>query len=121
MKYEEKYGSLDPEHSSGIIKSIESGYILEPYTDQLAECPACGNQGVLSGSIDVEWQADFDRDGEPEGAYPIVTLTPSNFFCKLCDLELDGSAELKAAGFGEAIQVEDVNPSDFYDEPDYDY
>jgi hypothetical protein len=76
---------------------------------------------VLGGSIDVDWQADYDRHGEVEGAYPVVTLTPSYFLCYVCDLSLDGSAELKAAGLGELIHVEDVDPNDFYDEPDYDY
>jgi hypothetical protein len=120
-EYERKYGSLDPTHTQGIVTSIESGYDLRRYEDQLAVCPACENQGVLGGSIDVDWQADYDRYGEVEGAYPVVTLTPSSFFCDLCGLSLDGSAELKAAGLGDPVHVEDVDPKDFYDEPDYDY
>ena len=117
--YDKKYGSLDLVHTQGIIKSVESAYSFRQYVDQLAECPACRNQGLLVGSIDVDWEADFD-DGQIVGAYPVVTLLPSNFVCNLCDLSLDGSAELKAAGLGKPIHVEDVDPTDFYDEPDYD-
>ena len=101
-------------------KSVESGYSLRKYEDQLATCPACGNEGLLGGSIDVDWEADFE-DGHAVGAYPIVTLTPSTFVCDLCGLSLDSSAELKAVGWEGPIPVEDVDPADFYDEPDYDY
>lgn len=120
-KYERKYGALEPEHTQGIIKGIEAGYSLRTYDDQLAGCPACGNQGVLSGSVEVAWEADFDRYGNPERGYPVVTLVPSSFICSLCGLSLGGSAELQAAGLGDPIDIEDVNPSDFYDEPDDDY
>lgn len=119
--FQRKYGSLDPEQARGIISSVESAYHPTQYEEQLAECPACGHQGLLAGSIDVDWQAAFDDDGQPEGAYPIVTLTPSSFDCNLCDLSLEGAAELKAASFDETMPVEDVEPSDFYDEPDHDY
>jgi hypothetical protein len=89
------------------------------YEDQLSECPACGNQAVLSGSIDVDWDADFDRDGTPIGAFPIVTFTPSSFDCAVCGLMLAGSAELNATGLGGSIPLQDVDPSDFYSEPDF--
>lgn len=118
--YERKYGILDAVHRQGIIKSVEGGYSPEKYEDELAECPACGNQGMLSGTYDVDWEADdFDDYGFPTTAYPVVTLTPSTFLCNLCGLLLNGAAELKAAGLDEPIQIEDVDPSDFYDEPDY--
>ncbi len=116
--YDRKYGALDREDTQGIIKAVESAYSLRRYEDQLTGCPACGNQGLLVGSIDVDWEADFD-DGQIVGAYPLVSLIPSNFICNLCGLSLDGSTELKAAGLGEPIHVEDVDPADFYDEPDY--
>ena len=83
--------------------------------------PACENQGVLGGSIDVDWEVDVDDDGNPQGASPIETLSPSNFVCNLCGLSLDSSAELKAVGLEGPIPVDDVDPADFYDEPDYDY
>jgi hypothetical protein len=119
--YNKKYGSHHLDQAEFLITSVEIAYDPVRYEQQLADCPACGHRGMLSGSIDVEWQADFDRDGEPEGAYPEVTLKPSHFVCNLCDLDLDGSAELKAAGFPETINVDDVDPSDFYDEPEYEY
>jgi len=118
-EYEHKYGTLDDVHVQSIVRSVEGAYGAEGYENQLAECPACGNLGMLSGGFDVDWEADFDRDGTPTGAYPIVTLTPSTFDCHHCNLELNGAGELKAAGFGDQINIEDVDPSDFYDAPEY--
>jgi len=117
--YAQKYGVLDSEHAQAIIKMVEAGYTLDGYEDQLAACPACGNQGTAHGAIDVRWEADFDRWGNVEGGYPIVTLEASSFDCKLCGLSLSGSSELQAAGFNESIDVEDFDPADFYDPPDY--
>jgi hypothetical protein len=37
----------------------------------------------------------------------------------LCGLILDGASELKAAGLEVSINIEDVDPADFYEEPDY--
>ena len=33
--------------------------------------------------------------------------------------ELDDASELKAAGLLDSISIEDVDPADFYEEPDY--
>jgi hypothetical protein len=120
-EYNQKYGSLDPVHTRGIIKSVESGYHLRGYEDQRTICPACGNLSLLSGSINVDWDADFDDEGQPMGAYPIVTLSPLTLVCNLCGLSLNSSAELKATGIEGPIPIEDVDPKDFYDEPDHDY
>src|SRR5258708_26840915 len=117
--YQQKYGTLDAVYVESIVKSLEGSYVLAKYEDQLVQCPACGKVGMTSVSFDVEWEADFDDDGTPMGAFPIVTLTPSTFICNLCGLSLGDTSELKAAGLGEPIGIEDVDPSDFYEEPDY--
>lgn len=119
--YQQKYGTLDAVHVESIVKSVESGYTLAKYEDQLIQCPACGKAGMTSGSFDVEWEADFDDDGTAVAGYPVVTLTPSTFVCNLCGLSLNDTSELKAAGLGQPIAIEDVDPSDFYDEEPSDY
>jgi hypothetical protein len=56
----------------------------------------------------------------PEGGRLIVTLTPATFLCDVCSLNLKDPSELKAAGFPESIDIEDVDPADFYaGEQDY--
>jgi hypothetical protein len=55
---------------------------------------------------------DFDRDGQPEGAYVTVTLHPSYLHCRICQLELSGEDELQAAGVPSSWGL-DVDQSDF--------
>jgi hypothetical protein len=76
-------------------------------------------QGLISGSYDVEWEVDYERDGSVSGGYPVVTMTASGFSCSFCDMSLDGAAELKASGLPTTVDIEDADPKDFYEEPDY--
>jgi hypothetical protein len=117
--YQQKYGTLDRVHLESIVKSIESSYVRFRYEDELVACPACGHNGLVNGSFDVDWEVDYDRDGTPEGGYPVVILTPTDFTCNVCGLSLANTSELKAAGLGERLQIEDVDPTDFFGEPDY--
>ena len=118
-RYAQKYAVLDAEHAQAIVKMVEASYSLEECEDQFFECPACGNQGVIHGTVDVQWEADYDRWGNIEGGTPVATLEPSSFDCHLCGLSLTGSSEMQAAGFNEPINVENFDPADFYDTPDY--
>jgi hypothetical protein len=118
-RYDQKYGTLDSEHREFIVMSLESSYVLKKYEDQLVQCPACGHNGMVSGPFGVEWDLDYEKDGSIAGCYPLVTLIPSHFICNLCGLILDDTAELNAAGLGEPIGIENVDPTDFYEEPDY--
>ena len=118
--FEQRFESLDKEQMDVVVKAIESGYATSKYERVLNECPACGHQGLISGSFDVDWQTDVDEDGFHSG-YPIVTLTTSDFVCLFCQLLLDGSAELKASGLPMEIDIEDPDPADFVDDAYYDY
>jgi hypothetical protein len=104
-----------------LVNVIEAGCknATEKYRDELVVCPACEHLGVASGNYDLEWDVDYDRDGSLSGASPVVTLKPSTFVCNVCGLNLDDSSQLKAAGLEDSINIEDVDPADFYEEPDY--
>jgi hypothetical protein len=119
--FQNSYGALEPAHAEAIFKFVESAYDPAKYEQDLILCPACEHLGLVSGSFDVEWEADFDDDGLPVGAYPVVTLTPSTYNCNLCRLSLDDSNELKTAGLPMPLEIKDVNASDFYEEPPQDY
>jgi hypothetical protein len=67
----------------------------------------------------VDRDVDYDRDGSISGGYPVVTLKPATFVCNVCGLSLEDASELKAAGFPDSIDIEDVDAADFYEEPDY--
>ena len=67
----------------------------------------------VSGTYDVDWDADFDRDdfGEPHivGAHPTVNFFPSRLGCRACGLRLNDLDELLAAGIARSWQMEDVD------------
>jgi hypothetical protein len=117
--FQQRYSALDPAQLKALINVIESGYKsgMEKYRDVLEECPACQNVGIASGDYDLDWDIDYDN-GIPIGGSPIVTLNPSDFVCNVCGLKLEDATELTAAGLPDSINIEDVDPSDFYEEAD---
>jgi hypothetical protein len=117
--FEQRYSALDDSQMQVVVKSVEASYPVDKYERRLFDCPACGMQGLISGSYDVDWQVDYDRDGSISGGYPVVTMTASGFSCGFCDLNLDGAAELKASGLPSTVDIEDADPEDFYEEPGY--
>lgn len=119
--YKRRFDALDEEVKNKIIKTITASYVLDKYDATLIECPACENEAILSGSHGVtDWEADFDRDGNPEGAYPIVKLYPDTLKCDICGLILNSIEKLQTVGIETETDLEDVDPADFY-EPMDDY
>lgn len=116
--YARRYSALAKDQMEVVAKSIEASYPIDKYERVLTECPACGQQGLLSGSYEVEWEVDYDRDGSISGGYPVVTMTPADFSCFFCDLTLAGAVELQAAGLPPTVDIKDPDPRDFYDPPD---
>jgi hypothetical protein len=58
------------------------------------KCPACGKQGLMSGGRVHVAEARFDGDELSQQ----VTVAGRNFDCPHCQLELQGTAQLVAAG-----------------------
>jgi|ERR1700722_12454317 len=116
IMFKRRFSELDNAQLEVVLKSVEAGYPVDKYERRLIDCPACGKQGLISGTCDVDWQADIDYDGSVSGAYAVVTMTASGFSCGFCGLTLDDAAELKAAGLSTTIDVDDADPEDFYEE-----
>ena len=116
-----RYAGLDSDQLNALVNVIEAGYKngMEKYRDELVVCPACEHLGLTSGDYDLDWEVDYERDGSISGGYPVVTLRPVTFICNVCGLNLEDASELKAAGFPDSIDIEDVDAADFYEEPDY--
>jgi hypothetical protein len=114
--FERRYSALDETTMKLVAKSIELSYPVEKYERILFDCPACQKNGLLNGTADVDWEADYDdRDGIVTNAYPVVTMTASGFSCGFCDLSLNGAAELGAADLPTQVDIADVDPQDFYE------
>lgn len=116
ISFKERFEDVEAPVKRNIIKSIIDNYVLSQYEEELTECPACENDAVVTGSHEVtDWDVDFDRYGNPEGAYPIVKLYATSFRCNVCGLKLNTSEELESAGIDTIVRLENVNPADFYD------
>jgi hypothetical protein len=65
------------------------------------DCPECGSNGRLIGSIDVTHEVDYEQVGVDDFVirgpdYYFVDLIPSAFACNVCKLTLHGQQELAA-------------------------
>lgn len=120
-RFIERFTALGPGKNAA-LKAIEATLQPEGYEEVLVPCPACGQTAILTGSTEVTWEAeDFDSGGNPHSAYPVVTLLPRALYCSFCELTLQSRDELIELGLAESVPIEDVDPSDFYDDPAEDY
>jgi len=123
LAFDRHYEQMEVSAKMAALAAIEGSYDVTKYEQSLTDCPACGRQALTEGSYEVEWEADWDQEGsrgEPfiVGAYPVVTYHPGYLTCRACGLELDGEEQLEAAGVEKSWQIEDVDPTDFYDDDD---
>jgi hypothetical protein len=111
-----RYGSLGDTGRDALLLAIAGSYAPEKYEQTLLACPACSTPALVEGTIDVDWEPDWDyADGESYivGAYPEVTIFPQRLECRACGLHLEGEAELAAAKVQHSWKLEDVDPDDF--------
>jgi hypothetical protein len=116
--FERRFFALDEKQMQVAANSIEASYLTVKYESMLVDCPACGMQGLTSGTHDVDWDVDWD-EGYAVGGSAVVTLTAASFNCDFCSLDLDGADELKASGLPIQWNIDDVDPADFYSDPDH--
>lgn len=124
LRFEQKYGHLGADIRPIVLRALSESYSPEKYDEQLIDCPLCSAIGLAWGSTEVEWKPDWDyADGQSyiAGGYPEVTFFPGGFVCRACELELDGEAELAAAGIEKSWELDDVDPKDFVEDIYDDY
>jgi len=114
VEFEKRYAHLDADARDGVIHAIEAGYDPEKYEEHIIECPSCGSPALASGAVETRWE----QDDEDSFSF-LATFFPGHLRCRACDLELDGDDELRAAGVEKPWEIE-VDPADFYEEPDWD-
>lgn len=119
--YKNKFKNTEKKVRKSIIDTIVKSYVLEQYNEELIDCPSCNNlSAIISGSHEVvDWEVDFDRDGTPIGGYPVVVLYGASLKCEVCGLKLNSPEEINAVGIESSLTLEDIDPSDFYEEIDY--
>lgn len=78
-------------------------------------CPACEQPGVLSGTNDIWFEADYDvADGDEyiSGVSTTVVLIPDGFSCPVCGLRLQGSEQLVEAALDETVELREAFEED---------
>lgn len=122
-RYASHYGKLTDDQLRPIVEAFVAGYNPAGYNQQLVGCPSCENPALVEGWVKVEWVPDEEYDRNAGVAwvtavYPEVEFYPASLECRTCRLELSGDDEMEAAGI-EAWLLEDIEPSDFVDDEDY--
>jgi hypothetical protein len=118
--FAERYGDMHGEGLKTVIRAVEATYLLTAYDEMLSDCPACGHMAKLIGHHSFrEWDYDSDEEGNVVSRTAIVDLYVEELRCAVCGLELQGEDELTAAGIETAIELDDVDSSDF-EEKDWD-
>lgn len=119
-EFERRFRDFDDVAREATLRAIEASYVLgSKYQEQLVDCPACGTQAYVYGSLKTDWEAEWD--GDPEDPHPshvhlTVTFIPSSLGCHACHLELHDEDELYAAGIDSSWELEDVDERDFYED-----
>jgi hypothetical protein len=59
------------------------------YEEQLLHCPACETLALVSGTLNMEFDEDWDhREGILVGVHLLVRFTPDGLLCRACHLDL---------------------------------
>jgi hypothetical protein len=113
-EFDNRYAAMEPEMRKAVLKVVREGYQREGFEHDFVDCPSCGEPALARGTVDVDWEPDFDRGDFGEtiivGAYPEnVTFFPNRLECRACGLRLEGLDELLAAGIERSWRLLDVD------------
>jgi hypothetical protein len=93
-RYARIVSRMDEQTLAAYLAVVMPEPLAEPFDSAPVQCPACGETGVVTGSPDPEWEADWDSEGGipyVDGVYVSeIRLGADRFRCRACGLELDG-------------------------------
>jgi hypothetical protein len=119
-EFARRFDSLDDATKTAMLGLVEAGYRPEKYDEQLLECPACGTPALVYGSVQIEYDEDWDHHERVLlGVHPYFDFVPQALRCAACGLKLEGWDELEAAGISAPWTLENVDLRDFFDEDNY--
>jgi len=97
-------------HRESAVRAIGSS--LGPYGREHT-CPACGTAAVVRGDVAARGSTRLEPDTNE--LYETLVVVPTVFRCPLCELQLDGRAELRAGRVGDPFTVAaEVDPVEFH-------
>lgn len=118
QEFKRRFGTLEDAARETMLRVITMGHAPAGYDEQLLNCPACNIPALVSGSVETEFDEDWDhRDRILLGVHASFTFIPSKLRCMACGLGLDGRDELGAAGVDGFWEL-DVDEHDFFESPE---
>jgi hypothetical protein len=116
ITFESRFRDVPEYARKGMFSALIAGQrSASPYDEADQTCPACNEKGIIAGNHDVDWQTEYDDEGNPLNGYPVVTLYAALFYCPICDLELNYDEELKAAGIPTEVLLENLDFHEAYE------
>ena len=97
---------------SKAVTGLSSWHYEAGQAYSVKDCPACGQYALLAVRVVAERPAEIDTDT----IYQTDVLSPRAFRCPVCDLELQGTAELKVVGLADQLtRTYESTPLEYFD------
>ena len=94
------------------VSVLSSWHYEAGQTYRVTECPACGKHALLAVRVVAERPAEIDADT----IYQTDVLSPRALRCPVCDLELQGTAELRVVKLADQItRTYEISPVEYFD------
>jgi hypothetical protein len=110
--FSQRYQPIDPAWKNQVLGMLVSSYGADGFQTHLRPCPACGTDGLVTGTVSPDYEVDQETKHGETMLYASLTsveFLPDRFECKACGLSLRGKGEIGAAGMQVAWELEDVD------------
>lgn len=111
-----RFSGLDkPDRDAQLIALDVRPATVADDTKLAVTCPACSQHGVLTGTDDLDFEADWDvEDGDSfvSGVISTVILRADAFTCPVCGLRLTGREQLLDAGLDTVVDLRAATQED---------
>lgn len=95
-----------------VVSGLSSWHYDMGQTYRVTDCPACQKPALLAVRVVAERPAEIDVDT----IYQTDVLSPRAFRCPVCDLELQGTAELRVVKLADQLtRTYESTPVEFFD------
>ena len=108
MRFLSEHGQLEAPALEHLGQLAEMRWHRRSLEDQLVDCPVCGLPAYTEGILEqVDWDVDFDREGNPEGASVVLQFQAADLRCPTCGLVLDTASLVNMSGALENWELSD--------------
>jgi hypothetical protein len=120
LRFEERFGSFPEAEREAIAELLIEGADVYGEEAQRVLCPACSSWAVLHGTITVEGEPEYDREGGVESVSYNGEFTPDSLKCPACGLELTGFTDVLGVrvDYDDRVELSDHFLQAYFYEPE---